>query len=509
MKIVIVSSEVAPFSKTGGLGDVAGALGPALVRRGHRVITVSPRYGGLDVEALGGVDCGLVVGIHAGGWVHGVRYWRVVREGVEHLLVDHAMYGRNGVYGDSSGTFGDNHIRFAVLCRAALEAARRVPLSDGQPFGEDVVFHAHDWPTALLPVYLEALYRPLGLFPWAPTVLTLHNLAHQGRLPGELFRDLDLAPRWFSPEGLEWYGDLGLLKAGLLSADQLTTVSPNYAREIVHPDHGFGLDTVLRHRSRDLTGILNGIDTQAWNPETDPFLPAHFSAKDLSGKAKCKAALQAELGLPVDPRVPLIGAVGRLDPQKGVELILDSIPTLVRETGAQFAVLGSAAAAHSAYEQRLRELQHLFPRHVCAWIGFSEKVAHRIEAGADIFAMPSLFEPCGLNQMYSLRYGTVPVVRATGGLVDSVEPADVQKGSGTGFLFHWFDAKAFADTLRHAIWSWRERPKQFESIRKRGMQVDFSWDAVIPRYEDIYARASALRGLPIVQPVPVAAPAKN
>ncbi len=493
MNIVIVSSEIAPFSKTGGLADVTGALGPALVRRGHRVITVSPRHGALQTPDL--VDTGMTVGVHAGGFLHPVRYYRATRDGVDHLLIDHPMFHRSGVYGDASGTFGDNHIRFAVLCRAAIEAARRVDLGDG-PLGEQVLFHCHDWPTALLPVYLEALYRPLGLFPWAPSVLTVHNLAHQGRLPAALFDDFELHRRWFGPDGLEWYGDLGLLKGGLLHADQITTVSPTYARDITMPDAGFGLDTLLRHRGSDLHGILNGIDADVWNPATDPFLAANFSAAEPANKAKCKAALQAELGLPQSPDAPLVATVGRLDPQKGVDLLIDVIPWLVRD-GAQVVVVGTAAAAHQSFEHRLRELEHAFPRNVRAWIGFNEPLAHRVEAGADLFAMPSLFEPCGLNQMYSMRYGTLPVVRATGGLADSVSTIDVQHDVGDGFSFQWYDARALLDTLRHAIWVMRERPDAFARAKIRAMSRDWSWDAVIPKYEAVYRRAAQRRGFPV------------
>jgi starch synthase len=503
LRIVLVGSEVAPFSKTGGLGDVVGALGPALARRGHRVMTVSPRYPTVK-EAQ---DTGLVVGVHTAGWVHPVRFFRRREQGVDHVFADHAMFQRSGVYGDANGTYGDNSTRFSVLSRAALEAARRVLLDDGEPLGEDVIFHVHDWPTALVPVLLEGLYRPLGLFPRAPTVLTVHNLMHQGRFPGEVFRDLDLPPRWFGIEGLEWYGDVGFLKGGLMTADQLTTVSPTYAREITSPEQGFGLDGVLRHRVAELTGILNGIDPLVWDPAADPHLPTHFTASDLAGKAECKAALQKEMGLPVNPAAPLVGTVGRLDPQKGVELLLEAIPALVREFDAQFVVLGSAAAAHAHYEQRLKELAAAFPRNVVAWIGFSEPVAHRIEAGSDLFAMPSLFEPCGLNQMYSMRYGTVPVVRSTGGLADSVEPVDLLRDAGTGFVFGWFDARPFTETLRHALWVWRDRRDAFDRIRVRGMTKDWSWDARMPAYEAVYKRAADKRGLPwdgAVEPEPAA-----
>ncbi len=493
MKIVIVSSELAPFSKTGGLGDVCGALGPTLVRRGHQVVTVSPKHGSIDPRDLAAEDTGIEVGLYGAGAMHRVRFFRARRDGVDHLLVDHPMFHRTGVYGDANGTFRDNHLRFSILSRAAIEAARRVPVGDGAPIGEDVVFHVHDWPTALLPLYLEAHYRPLGLMTTASTVLTIHNLAHQGRVVADVFPDLELAPRWLSPEGLEWFGDLGMLKAGLLQADQITTVSPTYAKDILGPDHGFGLDSVLRYRRADLTGILNGIDTTEWDPASDAHITVPYSADDLAGKAACKAALQAELGLPVDPDVPLVGAVGRLDPQKGVELLIDVVPTMIREYNAQFVIVGSAVAAHQHYENRLRELQWTWPKNVCSWIGFSERIAHRVEAGADLFAMPSLFEPCGLNQMYSMRYGTIPVVRATGGLADSVVPVDILRDLGTGFTFPWFDAQSLAEALRHALWVWRERPDDFRQIQQRGMRRDASWNAVIPAYEAVYERAIARR----------------
>lgn len=494
MNIVQVSSEIAPFSKTGGLADVVGALGPPLVARGHRVVTVSPRHGKVDTRKYGARDTGIVVGVHAGGWVHPVRFLRVDLEGVIHLLVEHPMFDRSGVYGDESGTYADNHIRFAVLCRAALEAARRVPLDDGAPLGEQVLFHTHDWPAALLPVFLEALYRPLGLFPWAPSVLTVHNVAHQGRLPAATFDDFDLARRWFGPDGLEWYGDVGLLKGGLLLADGITTVSPTYARDIQQPDGGFGLDTVFRHRAADLRGILNGIDDHVWDPSRDPHLPATFSPDDLTGKAACKEALQRELGLAVQADAPLVATIGRLDPQKGVDLLVEAIPRLIRD-GAQIVVLGSAAAAHAHFEQRLRELERAFPGRMCAWIGFNEGLAHRIEAGADLFLMPSLFEPCGLNQFYSMRYGTLPIVRATGGLIDSVTPVDAARQTGTGFTFPWYDVRSLLEATREAMRWYRTSPEAFRAAQARGMRQDLGWDRAVVSYEAAYSAAWARRGV--------------
>ncbi len=480
MKIVQITSEVAPFSKSGGLADVVDAMGRALARRGHEVWTISPRYRGVAPEAE---FTGVVTRVPLGSWEQRAGLHRLDRDGVHHVFVDNGLYDRDGLYGDHNGSFGDNHLRFALLCQAALHAVRHF-------VGDDAVLHCHDWQTALVPVYLKAWWRPLNLLERCGTVLTLHNPAHQGRLPARMFEDLELPGRWFTPWGVEFHGDLCLLEGGVLHADQLTTVSPTFAREIVTPGGGFGLETVLASRVVDLVGILNGIDTGDWDPATDPHLPAHFSADDLTGKATCKAALQAELGLPVDPDVPLVGSVGRLDPQKGVELMLDSIPWLAAQ-GAQVVVLGSAAAAHAHFEHRLSDLEDAHPHHVRAWIGYSEPVAHRIQAACDLFLMPSLFEPCGLTQMYSQRYGSPPVARRTGGLADSVEPyAD---GRGTGFVFGHPSGRALRDAIWKGLELFRRDPDAFDALRRRGMARDFSWARAVAAYEDIYARAMALR----------------
>lgn len=478
----MVSSEVAPFSKTGGLGDVVGALAGALHRAGHRVMTVSPRYKAIDPSPL--VDTGVDVLAHLGNSDQVARLKTAPGEGPLHVFVEHGTFGdRNGVYGDANGSFGDNHIRFALLQRAGLEAARRLPVG-GEPLGPSPVFHTHDWPTAPLPVWLDQVYRPLGLFTESPVVLTIHNPAHQGRLPAALFADLDLPQRWFSPHGLEWYGDLALLKCGVLRADRLTTVSPTFAWEITTAQGGFGMDALFRGRFAELTGILNGIDTREWNPADDPYLDHPYDLASPAGKAVCKAGLQAELGLPMEADRPLVGSVGRLDPQKGTELLLESIPWLVGQ-GAQVVVLGSAVAAHQHLEGRVRELEQRFPDKVRAWVGFSEALAHRIEAAADIFAMPSLYEPCGLNQLYSMRYGTIPVVHRTGGLADSVEDGV------TGFQFDAATGFAFRGGLHRALE--RYRVDRLAGMRSAGMALDLGWDTVVPRYEQVYADAIAGR----------------
>ena len=491
MKLVFVSSEVSPYSRTGGLGIVVGELAAALARAGHTVVTVSPRYG--SVDASGAEDTGVSVGVAGAGTSHEVRYLHQRdADGTHHLLVTHSMFDRPGLYGDEHGAFGDNHLRFAVLCRAAIEAARHVPLG-GAPLGEDVVFHAHDWQAALVPVLLQAVYRPLGLFERTPSVLTIHNLMHQGRFAARLFDELDLPARWFAPWALEYYSALNLLKGGLLFADRITTVSPTYAGEITTAVGGFGLERVLRHRHDGLSGILNGIDADAWDPGTDPHLAAPFGPEDLEGKQHCKAGLQASLGLPADPRTPIVGSVGRLDPQKGVDLLVESIPWLVESEGAQVVVLGSAVPAHRGYEDALRHLEHRFPHQVRAWIGYSDEVSHQIFAGADLYAMPSLFEPCGLSQMYAQRYGTPPVVRSTGGLADSVDPADDEGTQGTGWTFHLPDGHHFRDALWRGLDTWRHRPAAFRGIQARGMARDFSWDGRVPEYEAVYEAAKGSR----------------
>lgn len=481
--MVFVSAEVAPFSKSGGLGDAVASLAKALVQAGHEVWTVSPRYRGAAPEAE---FTGFVARIPLGAWEHGAGVSRLDRDGVRHLFVDNGMYDRGGLYGDENGTFGDNHIRFALLCQTALHAAKQFA-------GDDVVFHCHDWQAALLPAYLKAYWRPLGNFAHSGTVLTLHNPAHQGRLPASLFVDLELPARWFTPWGLEFYGDLCLLKGGILHADQVTTVSPTFAREMVTAGGGFGLEEVLALRTRDLSGTLNGIDPEEWSPELDTHLPEPYSADDLSGKAACKAALQRELALPVDPDVPLLASVGRLDPQKGIELLTDSVPWMVSE-GAQLVVLGSAAAVHRVFEERLQDAERRHGTQVRAWIGYNEGFAHRLMAAADLFLMPSLFEPCGLTQMYAQVYGTPPVVRRTGGLADTVEECDPFGGTGTGFFFERPTGGALRDAIWRGLELFRRDRDEFDACRRRGMRRDFSWAALVPRYVETYERAQAVRG---------------
>jgi starch synthase len=474
MDVLFVSSEVAPYSKTGGLGDVAASLPAALAARGHRVAVVTPRYGSVD-PARHGLER-TPVALEARGERCGLWARRGGRGRPDVYLLEHDLfYGfRRAPYGDASGDFPDNPRRFAFLARAALDLPRALS------FRPDVV-HLNDWQSALGAWFLRAEHAGDPWLSGARSVFTVHNLAYQGMYPKAWMDELGLPWSIFRfDEGVEFHDQLNFMKAGLVFADALTTVSPNYAREILTVEGGYGLDTVLRRRADDLHGILNGIDEWEWDPARDPHLPAHFDRRDLRGKARVKAALQAELGLPVKPHVPLVGMVGRLAHQKGVDLVARAMPALLRGD-AQLALVGSG---DRGYEDFFRDLSRARPDRVAAHVGFDEGVAHRIEAGADLFLMPSRFEPCGLNQMYSLRYGTPPVARAVGGLVDTVRDFDGWKG-GTGFLFGPLDPVALAVATWRALDVWRDG-RAWRGIQERGMAMDFSWDRSAERYEELY-----------------------
>ncbi len=473
MDVVFVASEMTPFSKTGGLADVAGALPGALAARGHRVIAISPRYQPIE----GTTELPDRLTIQLGGVRHEVGVWERRKDGVRWLLVDHPTYHRGGLYGDAHGAYGDNLFRYALLTRAALELA--VVLSDR------VVFHANDWHTGLLPVMLDAIARPQGRHLRSGVVLGLHNLGHQGVEPASAFGMLEIDGRFWPT--CEMHGHLNPLKAGIVSADALVAVSPSYSRQI-QEDHGFGLESVLQLRSDRLVGILNGIG-ERWDPATDPHLAARYGVDDLSGKAICKAALQRRLGLPERPEVPLLGLISRLDPQKGIDLVEQIAPWLLSED-VQLVMLGSGAARFEAF---FRHVEQRWPDRARGWVGFNEALAHQIEAGADVFLMPSRFEPCGLNQLYSLRYGTVPVVHATGGLADTVTTVDPAHDRGTGWAFSPLTSDAFARAVGYALQTYRAFPDAWRRIQRRGMTQEVGWDRSAALYEAVYERVLRAR----------------
>jgi starch synthase len=475
MEILFVSSEVAPWSKTGGLGDVSGALPRALAARGHAVAVVSPRYGSIDAPAEGFVRWDAAVRIRG----EATSLW--VKKGrPTHYLVEHErLFGsRRGIYGEGGHDYADNAERFTWLSRAALA----LPAATGM---RPRIVHANDWQTSLVPFLLRHEHGQDPALARARTVFTIHNLAYQGVFPKQVVPHLGLPWDVFRHEAMEFYDQLSFMKAGLVFADVLTTVSPTYAKEILTPQNGQSLDALLRHRRASLYGILNGIDVVEWDPATDLHLPAHYSAKALAGKGRCKAALQRELGLPVRTDVPLVTIVSRLAEQKGIDLVVAAIPELVGRD-VQLAVLGSGqksyedALSHAARDRRDR---------VAVRVGFDEGLAHRLEAGGDLFLMPSRFEPCGLNQMYSLRYGTVPVVRAVGGLEDTVEDYDGWR-RGTGFKFRDYSPQALLLAMRRAVETYRDH-RAWRGIVSRGMAEDFSWDRSAASYEALYASTAA------------------
>lgn len=467
-KILMVSSEAAPFAKTGGLADVVGALPAALARGGDDVAVVLPRYGSIALDGLRRVWERLPIGVGPNFFLADV--WRLDRAGVANFFVDVPwLYDRGGLYGNKKGDFGDNQIRFGALCQAAIGVARHLFKTD--------VFHAHDWQAGLLPVYLKTNFDCDPTFFGVKTVLTIHNLGYQGIIARTDLKLLGLEDSMFRPDMMEFYGNASLLKGGMVMADALTTVSRAYAKEIQTSEYGFGLDGLLRTRAGDLTGILNGVDYSEWSPETDSNLAAQYSAANLKGKLECKRDLLAEFNLGVDAMDrPLIGIVSRFASQKGFDLIEQISQDLMAED----VTLIALGTGEQKYEDMFRGLAHYFPGKAAVRVAYDDGLAHKIEAGADMFLMPSRYEPCGLNQIYSLRYGTVPVVRATGGLDDTIDAEN-------GFKFQEYSGRALMNAIRQAIDCWRDRDGWTEMMR-RGMARDFSWDASAAEYSALYKR---------------------
>jgi starch synthase len=470
--VLLIGSEATPFAKTGGLADVLGALPQALARLGWDATVALPRYRGVDAGTL--VERFPVT---VGGFTREVGFFEApLGDGARALLVECAdLFDREALYAVRNVDYPDNPRRFALLVRAALEFASR------RGRGPSVV-HAHDWQAGLAPVYLNSLYASHPTLAAAASVFTIHNLAYQGVFEPDWLPRLDLPWELLTIDQLEYWGRISFLKGGINDADAITTVSPRYASEIQTPELGFGFDGILRQRAGDLFGILNGIDTTLWNPATDPYLPAHFDARDRAGKRAAKAAVLARYGLASfdSPRGrPLVGMISRMVDQKGLDLIAaiaDQLPTL----DASFVVLGTGAAQ---YEDMWRRLAAAHPDRIGAFIGFDEPLAHLIEAGADLFLMPSRFEPCGLNQMYSLRYGTIPIVHAVGGLADTVDEAN-------GFVFTGYTPEALAAALRRALAAFRD-PDRWEALQLAGMAADHSWDRSAAEYVTIYDRVLA------------------
>ena len=486
MRVLFVCSEIAPWVKTGGLGDVAAALPPALAELGVEVRLLLPGYPALlaahaDRRPLDDVAGARVA--PAADLPEARLSLATSGEGLTYVFIEcPALFDRpGGPYQHGGVDWPDNALRFGLLSRTAAWLASHESSSNWRPD----VLHCHDWQAALAPAYQRFRFDTS-----VPSLVTIHNLAFQGIFPRETLTTLDLPDRAFTIDGVEFHGSVSFLKAGLALATRLNTVSPGYAREILDAPHGCGLDALLRHRRDALSGILNGIDTEQWDPATDPYLPQRYTTDRMECKRANKRALQAEVGLPAMDS-PLLGSVGRMTAQKGVDLMLDCAEALVAR-GVQLALLGSGEAE---FEQRALHLAGRHPQHIAVRIGYDEGLAHRIEAGADFFLMPSRFEPCGLNQLYSQRYGTPPIVHRTGGLADTVvdaTSAQLAEGCATGIVFDAPTADGLLAAIERALSLTGE---QYRGLQQAGMGRDFSWHASAQRYLELYRELASLAPL--------------
>ncbi|CAD5321735.1 unnamed protein product [Arabidopsis thaliana] len=488
MNVILVAAECAPFSKTGGLGDVAGALPKSLARRGHRVMVVVPRY----AEYAEAKDLGVRKRYKVAGQDMEVMYFHAFIDGVDFVFIDSPEFRHlsNNIYG---GNRLDILKRMVLFCKAAVEVPWYVPCG-GVCYGDgNLAFIANDWHTALLPVYLKAYYRDHGIMKYTRSVLVIHNIAHQGRGPVDDFSYVDLPSHYldsfklYDPVGGEHFN---IFAAGLKAADRVLTVSHGYSWEVKTLEGGWGLHNIINENDWKFRGIVNGIDTQEWNPEFDTYLHSddytNYSLENLHiGKPQCKAALQKELGLPVRPDVPLIGFIGRLDHQKGVDLIAEAVPWMMSQD-VQLVMLGTG---RPDLEEVLRQMEHQYRDKARGWVGFSVKTAHRITAGADILLMPSRFEPCGLNQLYAMNYGTIPVVHAVGGLRDTVQQFDPYSETGLGWTFDSAEAGKLIHALGNCLLTYREYKESWEGLQRRGMTQDLSWDNAAEKYEEVLVAA--------------------
>jgi len=480
VRILFVASEGLPFSKTGGLADVIEALPKALVAQGHEVAVVLPRYRGTKASAvvMPSVTIPLANRLRFPSILNGTQI-----SGVRYFFVDDPEYfDRDGLYGGIAGDYPDNAERYSEFCRAAIEIVKHVWPAD--------VIHCHDWQTALVPVLLRTSYSDDPAVKDIPVVFTIHNMGYHGLFARDVLERAGIPLGVYHPAGLEFFGKVNFLKGGLVYSDFLTTVSKRYAQEIQTPEYGYGLDGVVRTRSDRLMGILNGVDYSSWSPDKDKLIPMKYSAKDMGGKHVCKQALLDLFGIaPEHAARPVIGIVSRFADQKGFDLIAEKAYEMMKEE-LSLVVLGTG---ERKYEELFQALAHTFPGRAGVKIAYDNEIAHKIEAGADMFLMPSRYEPCGLNQIYSLKYGTVPIVRATGGLDDTVEPFDLEHGTGTGFKFAEYSGTAMMNAIRQALHHCTDE-RIWKRIQLNGMAKDFSWKAPAAEYSKVYEAALTVRG---------------
>lgn len=486
LKILMISSEVVPYAKTGGLADVVGALPQVLQRLGHEVIVVMPKYGSIDAQKFGLRRHWDSMGV----WMGNMQEWCAVdvadNDGVPTYFIEHNnFFARPGLYHDDNyNDYLDNPRRFGFLTRAGLQLAQDLR------FKPDIV-HVHDWQTALASAYLKIWHWNDPLLGSAASVLTIHNIAYQGKYPASHYDYLGLQWGNFTPDKFEDYGAINFLKGGIVYADVVNTVSPTYANETRTPALGYGLAPYLNDKGDNYIGILNGVDYTQWNPAVDNLIPARYTPDDLTGKRICKAELQRRFLLDDAPRVPIVGVVSRLVSQKGLDLLAGAIERIVENMVVQFVILGSGDKGLEAF---YGDLPRRYPGRIGSFIGYNNQLAHWIEAGADFFIMPSIYEPCGLNQIYSLKYGTLPIVRATGGLDDTVIQYDERTGDGTGFKFWEPSSSAIFYTVGWAVSTYYDRPHHMAKMIHTAMLQDYSWEKSAAQYVDLYEQAIRNKG---------------
>lgn len=483
MKILMVSSELAPFSKVGGLADMVASLSKEMANSKNEVKIITPLYSSIKnkdkfEEAMP------VLSVHMGlGIEEYCKVWKTSLGKAEvYFLEFNRYFDRPGIYNFGDVSYNDNGARYAFLCRAALD------FCVANEWYPDVV-HCHDWPTGYIPLYLNNNFRNFKLGR-AASVFTIHNMQHQGVFDRGILEYAGLPQSVYNPYNCEHFGVVNLMKGALYNATKVSTVSPTYAKEIQTPQFGCGLDGIVRFKSADIVGVLNGIDIDEWNPEKDKFIPAKFSAAELSGKAECKKALQKKMGLVQDSEVPVFGVVSRLFDQKGLDLLANIGDALMDNMKIQIVLLGSG---DRNLENAFNDLAARHPGKMGVYIGYNNELSHLIEAGSDFFLMPSRFEPCGLNQMYSMRYGTLPLVRATGGLSDTVENYSQKDRTGCGFSFMEATPWALYNTIDWAVATWYDRKPDYLLLQQNAMKKDFSWSKSATEYANIYKWAVAER----------------
>jgi starch synthase len=478
LKILLAASEVYPFAKTGGLADIAGALPKALKQLGHDVRVIMPKHKAVAKSPLGIRPMGLDVTIPIGGTrKKGFLYSSNLNGEIPVYFVGNESYfSRDPIYGTRHGDYPDNAERFIFFCRSIFEICKSVE------FQPDII-HCNDWQTGLIPVYLKTVYARDKRFKNTRTIFSIHNLGYQGNFPASELKTAGLPFSLFTPEGVEFYNHFSFLKSALVFADLLTTVSPTYAKEIQTKAFGFKMDGILRERSKDLFGILNGVDYQEWNPESDPGIEKNYSPENIEGKLTCKKKLADLFSLKVGDDTPILSMVTRLSSQKGIDLVIETMGDFLGE-GAAFVILGSG---DSMYEDYFLKLKKRFPDRIGVRIGFDEKLAHQILAGSDILLMPSQYEPCGLTQMYSLKYGAVPVVRSVGGLADSIKEFNRKTLRGTGFKFKKFVPDHLHQAVKKAVSVYRKKD-QWQKLTLNDMNANFGWDRAAKKYCQLYRR---------------------